>query len=99
MNKIENTESAIKAWKEIDDRLLSGMPCDHVNEITEQTDSVLNYTVATDIHADYWISNKGESQNYYAVIENFIKGMLEDCPLTYSKSADRQYSLSRREKI
>lgn len=97
LNKIEYTESAITAWKEIDDRLLSGMPCDRVNQITEQSDSILEYIVTTDIHKDYWDSNKGEACNYYVIMESFIKGMISDCPLTYVKTGNDHYCISRKE--
>lgn len=96
LNRIPRTESAMQAFKEIDDRLLSGMPCDRVNQVTEQTESEVDYGVVNDIHEEYWIKNNGRPEDYYIIIEGLIRGLLSDCPLSFVKIADRQYRISRK---
>ncbi len=82
-NTIQELDSARKAYQELQDRLLDGMPCDHVNQVISESDKEVVYQVTNDIHGQYWMAQGGDAQNYQRIKESLIKGMLENSPFEF----------------
>lgn len=76
----KDTEDSGSAYQLLDDVLLNGMPCDDVNEITEQTSDHVFWHEKQDMHAKYW--KNGE--NYRELRNAVIRGLLSKSAVTYA---------------
>ncbi len=52
--------------------LLSGMPCDRVNEVVEADQDSLTWVITVDIHSKYWEAVGGDVENFNKCIRNWI---------------------------
>lgn len=81
-------KDAKEAYKILNDTLLDGMPCDHVNEIIEQDDESVRWRRTTDIHKKYWEEAQGDVGIYYELRELYINGLLKGTDLGYDRSEE-----------
>ena len=58
------------------DYMLEGMPCDRVNEVTENSDTVVQWKTTRDIHKHYWDAAQGDVNNFYSLRDAWINGFL-----------------------
>lgn len=65
-----------RAYQELGDRLIDGMPCDHVNVIREKEEDRLVWQQTMCVHQRYWEKANGDVQVYDALRREMIKGML-----------------------
>lgn len=93
LNKESTAEDALKA---INDSLLDGMPCDHVNSIVSQDENEAIWKRHQCVHSRYWDAAKGDISVYYMLRDEFIKGLLSPSDLSYEKLDDTTYRVSRR---
>lgn len=63
-------------FKLIFDYMLEGMPCDRVNEITENSENIITWKTTRDLHKDYWDEALGDINNYYYFRDSWIHGFL-----------------------
>ena len=87
-----------EAFKAINDTLLDGMPCDHVNEIKEQDEEHVQWVRTTDIHKPYWDEVGGDSNHYHLLREAYIKGMLKESDYGYGKAEENLFEIRRENK-
>jgi hypothetical protein len=91
-----NRESQAKeALKLINDTLLDGMPCDHVNAVVNQDENEAIWKRYECVHCKYWDEAKGDVSIYYALRDEFIKGLLSQTEMKYEKLDDATYKISR----
>ena len=82
----EDLTDAVSAYQLLDDVLLNGMPCDDVNEITEQSSDKVSWYEKQDMHAKYW-----QKENNYRELRNAVTaGLLAKAPVTYSYDDNHQ---------
>ena len=86
------TEEAMKA---VNDTLLDGMPCDHVNSVISQDESEAVWKRHECVHSKYWSDAKGDIDTYYMLRDEFIKGLLEKSGMKYEKLSNDIYKISR----
>lgn len=79
----------------INDSLLDGMPCDHVNSIDAQKEDEITWKRTQCIHSKYWDSVGGDINNYYLLRDEFIKGFVIKAGATYEKLDDSTYKIKR----
>ena len=61
-----NNESTIEeSFKAINDTLLDGMPCDHVNAVVNQDEHEAVWKRYECVHSKYWDAAKGDVNIYY----------------------------------
>lgn len=94
-NPIENITTAKAAFEFLDSKLLNGMPCDHVNEVIENTEERLVYRQAQDIHEAYWSIIHGDVNHYNTLRESMIKGMLDGSGIEFNQIEDQVYEIRR----
>lgn len=94
-NPVESGSSAKSAFDFLDSKLLNGMPCDHVNELIENTEDKLVWRQAQDIHGAYWSMIHGDVKHYYTLRESLMKGMLDGSGIEFSQIEDQVYELRR----
>jgi hypothetical protein len=79
------TDNASDIYKLISDSLLDGMPCDHANDVIEDTDQSVVWKRNNCVHKRYWEEVDGNVDNYYLLREEFIKGILEKTSIEFEK--------------
>ncbi len=92
-----NSNSQIEeAFKAVNDTLLDGMPCDHVNAVVNQDENEVVWKRYECVHSKYWSEAKGDIKIYYMLRDEFIKGLLNPSNIKYEKISDDTYKISRR---
>lgn len=94
-SELNNESLANEAFKLINDMLLDGMPCDHVNAVVNQDENEAIWKRYECVHSKYWDEAKGNVNIYYALRDEFIKGLLSETGLKYEKLDDTTYKISR----
>lgn len=58
------------------DYMLEGMPCDRVNEITKNSEIMIEWETTRDLHKAYWDEALGDVNNFYYFRDSWINGFL-----------------------
>lgn len=91
-----NGESTIEeAFKAVNDTLLDGMPCDHVNGVVSQNEKEAVWKRYECVHSKYWDAAKGDVNIYYELRDEFIEGLLSAASIDYEKLSDTTYKITR----
>ena len=77
-NPLPNSDDAQGIYRGLNDVLLEGMPCDHVNQILEQSDQRVLWNQTVDLHLPFWDEAGGDIEHYYFLRNAFISGSLSD---------------------
>jgi len=85
VSELSENDSLEEIYKNINDTLLDGMPCDRASVVTSQDEKEIVWKRNQCVHEDYWNSVGGDIKNYYLLRDEFIKGMLEKANVTYDK--------------
>ena len=92
-----NKETTIEEiFKAINDTLLDGMPCDHVNALISQDENEVVWKRYECVHSKYWDAANGDVANYYMLRDEFIIGMLSTANVNYEKLDDVTSKIKRR---
>lgn len=83
-----------EAYQYLDSLILNGMPCDRVNEITNEDDNHIAWKQTTDIHASYW-KNAGNVEFYYTVRTSVIRGMFENTGVVYQQMGEQSFEIRK----
>jgi len=92
---LSNESTIEEAFKAINDTLLDGMPCDHVNAIVNQDENEAVWKRYECVHSKFWDAAKGEVSTYYTLRDEFIEGLLSTANINYEKLDDTTYKISR----
>lgn len=80
----------------LNDMLLDGMPCDHINEQVSASEDEVVYRRTRCIHCDYWREIGGQEEVYYDLRTAFVKGMLENTTFEYRIDDQGNYHIKRK---
>lgn len=76
----ENSPGEISSLEEIyqyfEDFFVNGMPCDRINQVTDQDEKRLAWTMKEDLHSKYWPQEEGQA--YYLLRKAIMDGILDD---------------------
>ncbi|MGD9566974.1 MAG: hypothetical protein AB7V48_01425 [Sedimentibacter sp.] len=92
---LNNASTMEEAFKAINDTMLDGMPCDHVNAVVNQDEKEAVWKRYECVHSKYWDAAKGDVSIYYALRDEFIEGLLSIANINYEKLNDTTYKISR----
>lgn len=92
----DSFESAEQVYQKLNDMLLDGMPCDHVNQMVSSSSDEVVYRRTMCIHETYWTDVNGSIANYYALRSHFIAGYLHDSAFSFTADADGNYHINRK---
>lgn len=84
-----------EAYGYLDDLLLSGMPCDRVNDIINESENSISWTQTVDIHAPYWQMVHGNVEYYYTIRESLVIGMLGKTGIVYQQTGEQSFELRK----
>ncbi|WMC92575.1 hypothetical protein [Kineothrix sp. MB12-C1] len=65
------------------DHMIEGMPCDHVNEIVENTEDAFSWKTVRCLHKEHWDQADGDVSNFYNFRDNWIQGFLDGMETAY----------------
>ena len=83
--------TAKEAFAFLNNTLLDGMPCDHVNMMKEEDDNQVAWIRTTNLHESFW-SERSRLENYYDLVrDSFIQGCLVNTQLEYENEAYREF--------
>lgn len=74
-NKVDEALGVQEIYKYFEDFFVNGMPCDHVNQLTEQDENKLAWIMVEDIHKEYW--PKGNTEVYYLLRKAVMDGIVD----------------------
>ena len=83
--------NAAAAFQALNDTLLDGMPCDHVNEMLGQTTDQVCWRHTQCLHHSFWENAGGDVANYYALRDAWIDGMLAESGFEYGNENGNFY--------
>ncbi len=92
-NRIHGEADAEEIYRYFEDFFVNGMPCDHVNAVTGQSEESLTWEMTQDIHAPYWTT--GEVNHYYEIRKAVMDGMLSDTEYRLIMKDIGHYSIQR----
>lgn len=78
-----NEGSPEDLFKLIFDYMLEGMPCDRVNQIIENRETMIIWETTRDLHKAYWDEASGNINNYYYFRDSWINGFLSESGTGY----------------
>lgn len=84
-NLLEDSDNAQGVYRALNDVLLEGMPCDHVNEILEQSEQHVLWHQTVDLHLPFWDAVGGKIENYYLLRGAFISGSLSGSRFSFQQ--------------
>lgn len=92
---LANDINAKEAFKSLEDMLLNGMPCDHVNRILEQDADRVFWQQTQCVHHEFWHQAGGDILVYYELRTQIIKGMFAHSTLKFQALEDNKYEIIR----
>ncbi len=87
-NSIKGAADCQEAYRAFEDFFVNGMPCDHINQLTESNADCFAWRQLEDIHASYWTKRGNSSEIYYRLREKVMQGMLEDSGFSLEETGD-----------
>lgn len=90
----ESFESAEQVYRKLNDMLLDGMPCDHVNELVSVSSDEVIYRRRMCIHEDYWTEQNGMVNKYYDIRCQFIEGFLSETKFAFKADNQGNYHIA-----
>lgn len=88
--------TAKEAFAFLNNTLLDGMPCDHVNMMKEEDDNQVAWIRTTNLHESFW-SERSRLENYYDLVrDSFIQGCLVNTQLEYGNEAYREFVIKEK---
>lgn len=89
-NPLPASSDAQGVYRALNDVQLEGMPCDHVNEILEQSSEHVLWHQTVDLHLPFWDAVGGKIENYYLLRGAFISGSLSGSGFSFQQ-IDKQF--------
>jgi hypothetical protein len=89
-NPLPASSDAQVVYRALNDVLLEGMPCDHVNEILEQSEQHVLWHQTVDLHLPFWDAVGGKIENYDLLRGAFISGSLSGSLFSFQQ-IDKQF--------
>ena len=89
--------TAGECYQQIEACTLDGMPCDGVNIVTDKSEAHFSWQQRFDVHGSYWIAAGGRAEDYYALRQQFIAGILMAADYVLTSSGHGEYSLCHKE--
>lgn len=93
---VNNEFTASELYKAaVNDSLLDGMPCDHVNSVKAQDDNNVSWKRNSDVHKEFWQAVDGDVANYHKLRDEYIKGFVANADATYENTNDSSFKISK----
>lgn len=77
-NAPEEKLDASEAFQLLNNTLLDGMPCDHVNQLLENEQDIVVWRQTQCLHREFWEQAGGNVSVYYVLRKRMIQGLLAE---------------------
>ncbi len=95
-SQINKESTASQLYKSaVNDSLLDGMPCDHVNAVNSQEENSITWKRNECLHEGFWNEVDGDISIYYLLRDEYINGYLENTGAKYEKLSESTYKISK----
>ncbi|WP_027633834.1 hypothetical protein [Clostridium hydrogeniformans] len=90
-----DNENALSLFKNFNNYVLDGMPCDHVNSLKTKTEDLVEWETTTCIHKKYWDEVSGDINVFYNLREAFTTAFIKESNpnFIYRKSSDSHHQI------
>ena len=85
---------ATEIYRHFEDFFVNGMPCDHINIVTDESENQLSWEMDQDIHGHYWTG--GDVADYYKLRKAVMDGMLAELDYVVEAGDLYHYTIRRR---
>lgn len=92
----ETFDSAEQIYQKLNDILLDGMPCDHINQLVSKSMDEVVYHRAICIHENFWHKASGKVEVYYVLRTRFIEGFLQESAFSYFADVEGNYHITKK---
>lgn len=82
--------NAPELYQELNNYLLEGMPCDHVNSVIHSTEDSIQWQITHCLHKDYWSSVNMEVDIMYNLRFYWVKAYVEGANLNFTYTVNRK---------
>lgn len=86
---------AVTIFQMLNDMLLDGMPCDHINVQVSQSEDEVVYRQTRCIHEEFWMEQGGLVMNYYDIRKKMIEGFLSETSFEFVIDEENNYHIRR----
>lgn len=86
-----------EGYQLIENLILSGMPCDRVNNVLEKDENHLRYEQTSEIHKAFWDEAGGDVADYYRLRDAMVRGILLTMGLDFVSEGGNVYEIRRKE--
>ena len=93
-NLPDSEADATEIYRHFEDFFVNGMPCDHINIVTDKSENQLSWEMDKDIHGHYWTG--GDVADYYKLRKAVMDGMLARLDYMVEEGDLYHYSIHRR---
>ncbi|MEW8956398.1 hypothetical protein, partial [Clostridium sp.] len=95
VNDNGENENALLLFKNLNNYVLDGMPCDHVNSLKIKTEDLVEWETTTCIHKKYWEEVSGDVKVFYDLREAFTSSFIKSAnpEFTYIKTDDSHHRI------
>ena len=90
-----NSVTPKEFYQLLNDTLLDGMPCDHVNRLIEETEKSVTYQKTSCVHKKYWESIGADPEVFYNLRDELIRGMADNLEISHTKILDNTFVIER----
>jgi len=91
----DKNPNAIMIFKAISDNLLDGMPCDHANIVTEQSEDEIVWQRDRCVHSRYWDEIDGDVKVYYELRDAWLNGLVDELGFSLERPDEKTYRIKR----
>lgn len=93
-NLPDSKADVTEIYRHFEDFFVNGMPCDHINIVTDKSENQLSWEMDQDIHGHYWTG--GDVADYYKLRKAVMDGMLSGLDYVVEASDLYHYTIRRR---
>ena len=93
-NLPDSKADVTEIYRHFEDFFVNGMPCDHINIVTDESENQLSWEMDQDIHGQYWTG--GDVAHYYKLRKAVMDGMLSGLDYVAEASDLYHYTIRRR---
>lgn len=91
---IETT--AKEAFDFLNNTLLDGMPCDHVNKMKQEDENQVIWIRTINLHEEFWSHQSRLENRYDKVRDSFIRGCLASTGLEYKNESNNEFKITNK---
>ena len=95
-SELTSATTAPEAYQYLNNQLLDGMPCDHVNSLTSSSEEQVIWTRTRQIHTSYWSEASNAKQLYDLLRNALVEGMITPTSLEFLVKEENVFEIRRR---